>query len=45
MNAYLEEFLYDTEVQETTPLTADDIMDMTWRLNNVSIMQILLSKK
>ena len=30
MNAYLEEFLPDTEGQETAPLPADEIMDIIY---------------
>ena len=30
MNAYLEEFPPDTEGQETTPLPADEIMDIIY---------------
>ena len=31
MNAYLEEFLTDTESQETAPLPADEIMDIIYQ--------------
>ena len=30
MNTYLEEFLPDTEGQETAPLPADEIMDIIY---------------